>query len=88
MNVEPFGLRVVINFLCGEGPLEGVWFGDDHPTRKGRFWWRKLLRESFEANRDSDSGSQSEDSRSEAEAVGPQSGGAAASPKFPSNPNA
>lgn len=32
-------------FLMGNGPLEGVWFGDDHPTRKGKFWWRTVIRE-------------------------------------------
>ena len=31
-------------FLLGEGPLEGVWFGEKHPTRQGAFWWRNLLR--------------------------------------------
>ena len=30
----------VLKFLLGIRPLEGVWFGDDHPTKKGRFWWR------------------------------------------------
>jgi hypothetical protein len=34
----------VIAFLLGEGPLDGVWFGDPHPTEKGAFWWRKHLR--------------------------------------------
>lgn len=31
-------------FLMGEAPFEGVWFGDEHPTRRGKFWWRELLR--------------------------------------------
>lgn len=31
-------------FLFGEGPLDGVWFGDEHPTERGAFWWRKNLR--------------------------------------------
>ena len=30
----------VLKFLLGVAPLEGVWFGQDHPKRKGRFWWR------------------------------------------------
>lgn len=30
-------------FLNGEGPLDGAWFGDLHPTRKGKFWWREFL---------------------------------------------
>jgi len=37
-------LAEVITFLLGEGPLDGVWFGDRHPTKKGAFWWRKYLR--------------------------------------------
>ena len=32
-------------FLMGNGPLEGVWFGDEHPTREGAFWWRSVIRE-------------------------------------------
>lgn len=35
----------VISFLLGEGPLEGVWFGEKHPTERGNFWWRKHLRQ-------------------------------------------
>lgn len=35
----------MLKFLLGEGPLEGIWFGDTHPTRKGMFWWRKILRQ-------------------------------------------
>lgn len=30
----------VLRFLLGMAPLEGVWFNDLHPKRKGRFWWR------------------------------------------------
>lgn len=37
-------LAPVLAFLSGEAPLEGVWFGDPHPTEKGAFWWRKHLR--------------------------------------------
>lgn len=31
-------------FLMGEGPLEGVWFGEMNDAFKGAFWWRALLR--------------------------------------------
>jgi len=34
-------------FLLGESALEGVWFGDRHPTRRGAFWWRSVLREAI-----------------------------------------
>lgn len=37
-------LAPVLAFLAGEAPLDGVWFGDRHPTEKGAFWWRKHLR--------------------------------------------
>jgi hypothetical protein len=33
----------LIAFLDGSGPLDGVWFGETHPTEPGRFWWRKYL---------------------------------------------
>jgi hypothetical protein len=33
----------LIEFLDGSGPLDGVWFGEEHPTLKGKFWWRKYL---------------------------------------------
>lgn len=33
----------VIEFLRGSAPLDGVWFGDKHPTEKGAFWWRRRL---------------------------------------------
>jgi hypothetical protein len=33
----------LIAFLDGSGPLDGVWFGEEHPTEPGRFWWRKYL---------------------------------------------
>lgn len=38
-------LKEITAFLLGEAPLEGVWFGGKHPTRRGEFWWRSLLRE-------------------------------------------
>lgn len=40
----------VMKFLLGEGPLDGVWFGDKHPTEKGAFWWRKHLRQFITQN--------------------------------------
>ncbi len=30
----------VLKFLLGIAPLEGVWFGEEHPKRRGKFWWR------------------------------------------------
>ena len=33
----------VLKFLNGEAPLDGVWFGEDHPTERGSYWWRKRL---------------------------------------------
>lgn len=30
----------VLKFLLGISPLEGVWIGEEHPKRKGLFWWR------------------------------------------------
>ena len=37
----------MLNFLYGAGELDGVWFGERHPTAKGAFWWRKHLRDVF-----------------------------------------
>lgn len=37
-------IDAVIAFLLGEAPLHGVWFGEQHPTEPGRFWWRWPLR--------------------------------------------
>jgi hypothetical protein len=37
-------LAEVVAFLCGEAPLEGVWFGEKHPLERGAFWWRPHLR--------------------------------------------
>ena len=39
--------KVVIDFLCGAGPLDGVHFGDKHPTERGNFWWRNYLRDAL-----------------------------------------
>ena len=35
--------EALIAFLQGAAPLDGVWFGERHPTEKGAFWWRKRL---------------------------------------------
>lgn len=35
--------KELISFLRGEGSLDGVWFGDRHPTEKGAYWWRRRL---------------------------------------------
>jgi len=35
----------VIAFLKGEEALEGKFFGEPDPFTKGRYWWRKYLRE-------------------------------------------
>lgn len=34
----------VFSFLLGESALDGVWFGDRHPTERGAYWWREHLR--------------------------------------------
>lgn len=39
--------RAVLAFLHGEAPLDGAWFGDQRPTERGAFWWRKHLRAAF-----------------------------------------
>ncbi len=36
--------RAVVEFLLGEGPLDGVWYGDEHPTNPRPYWWRKHIR--------------------------------------------
>jgi hypothetical protein len=38
----------MLNFLYGSGELDGVWFGERHPTAKGAFLWRKHLRRVFD----------------------------------------
>ncbi len=37
-------LNEVVKFLMGAEPLEGVIFGERHPTKQGLFWWRLNLR--------------------------------------------
>ena len=34
----------IIEFLCGSHSFDGVWFGENHPTEEGRYWWRSHLR--------------------------------------------
>ena len=44
MSDSEKAFKEMVDFLYGAGPLEGVWFGDKHPTEQGTFWWRKHLR--------------------------------------------
>jgi len=37
-------LETVLQFLMGKGSLEGVMFGEKHPTKAGAYWWRLNLR--------------------------------------------
>lgn len=37
-------LQDVVAFLLGEGPLDGVWFGEKPVGERGQYWWRKHLR--------------------------------------------
>ena len=30
----------LVEFLNGEAPLGGVWYGEDAPKGKPKFWWR------------------------------------------------
>jgi hypothetical protein len=39
--------QTILNFLLGSGDIDGVWFGDEHPTESGQFWWRSRLQEAF-----------------------------------------
>ncbi|MDP9196105.1 MAG: DUF551 domain-containing protein [Pseudomonadota bacterium] len=40
-------LDEVVKFLCGQGPLNGVWFGEKPEGETGNFWWRKHLRKAL-----------------------------------------
>jgi hypothetical protein len=42
-------LQAVLRFLMGEAPLEGVNFGEKHPTKAGAYWWRLNLRAGMHA---------------------------------------
>jgi len=33
----------LINFLDGSAQLDGVWYGEEPPRGKPRFWWRKYF---------------------------------------------
>jgi hypothetical protein len=33
----------LLAFLDGSGQIDGVGFGDRHPTLPGAFWWRRFL---------------------------------------------
>lgn len=43
-NPEQVKIETLIAFLNGEGPLDGVWFGDTPVKERGPFFWRKYLR--------------------------------------------
>ncbi|WP_333703373.1 hypothetical protein [Sphingobium yanoikuyae] len=36
--------RELLAFLCGDGPLDGHYFGEKPEHERGNFWWRKALR--------------------------------------------
>lgn len=40
----------IMDYLCGEKPHPdtGKWFGEGEDAAKGRYWWRKVLREEAE----------------------------------------
>jgi hypothetical protein len=37
----------VLNFLIGHSHIEGVFFNEKHPNKKGAFWWRSVLQDAF-----------------------------------------
>ena len=39
----------IFEFLLGEMPFNGCWFGERQKYETGAFWWRKHLREALEA---------------------------------------
>lgn len=45
MKTEEEQDGTIIEFLLGQKPFQGVWFGDKHPAHTGKFWWRTCLRE-------------------------------------------
>lgn len=51
MATEPlqFTLGELADFLDGSGTLDGIAFGELHPTEPGRYWWRKHLRAAIAA---------------------------------------
>lgn len=41
-------MRPIVEFLCGEKSLRGVWFGQSLPQRPAHvYWWRKPLRDAM-----------------------------------------
>lgn len=36
-------IQPLLNFLQGVSPIDGVYFGERHPERKGLYWWRRLI---------------------------------------------
>lgn len=41
-------MRPIVQFLCGEKSLRGVWFGQGLPQRPAHiYWWREPLREAM-----------------------------------------
>ena len=45
--------RDVIDFLLGEGDIEGHGFGERHHALPGKFWWRSVLRDAMLAAHES-----------------------------------
>lgn len=41
--------REAYNFLMGICAMDGVWFGESHPTKQGTFWWRSYIRDLVKA---------------------------------------
>ena len=41
--------RELLAFLCGDGPLDGHYFGEKPEHERGNFWWRKHLRAAEQA---------------------------------------
>jgi len=40
--------KIVLGFLDGSNPLQGVWYGDYHPVfGRAKYWWRRFLRQAF-----------------------------------------
>ena len=33
----------LVEFLNGSAPLDGVWYGEEAPSGKPRFWWRRYF---------------------------------------------
>ncbi len=52
LSAQLKAVEEVHSFLLGEGPLEGLYFGDGPPKgERGNFWWRKHLRASLNGSR-------------------------------------